>query len=128
MLDPVLAACEKLFSENDGKLGECTATAVLSAYAKTDRRWTLGLQRVAKPQSARCKKAIHAYWLATIKNGKAKIAYLESHRHTGIRAIIAAMSGEPYETITELKDEAKSRAVRICGCSHRSARSQAPGR
>lgn len=112
---PITDQCAKAFGKDDKKAGECLVAGVLRVYPKMDANWERGLARIAKRQSAPCKKAIHAYWLAARKNFAAATAYFKSHRTTAATQIQSDLADEPYATIKSVKDEAKSHAIRVCG-------------
>ena len=112
LIDPLEAGCKKL---GDSKGGACLAKGLLIIYPKLSAHWSKGLALVAKPQTATCKKAIHAYFLATTKNIAAATLYFKAHAHTRWSQILSDLNGEPYSTLGQVKDEAKSHAIRICG-------------
>jgi hypothetical protein len=115
LTDPVVDRCKKAFSNNDLKAGQCLVAGLLAVYPRMDANWGRGVARVAKGQPVACKRAIHAYWLAAQKNFKVSIAYFKAHQKTAVTKINSDLAAEPYLTIRDLKDEAKSKAIRVCG-------------
>lgn len=112
---PVVAQCQKAFGKNDLKAGECVTVGLLGVYPKMKAYWARGVARIAVGQSVACRRAIHTYWVAATKNFAASIGYLQAHRKTPITDIQSGLAAEPYATLKSVKDEAKSRAVRVCG-------------
>jgi hypothetical protein len=115
LIDPMTDGCVKLFPRNDARLGACVVRGLLALRPALVARWERGVGIVAQGQTAACKKAIHAYWLAARRNIKATTIYFESHRHTGSTRIQAELNSQPYTTLESQKDEAKTHAVTVCG-------------
>jgi hypothetical protein len=115
LIDPMTDDCVKLFPRNDAKLGACVVRGLLALRPKLIARWERGVGIVARGQTAACRHAIHAYWLAARKNIKATTLYFESHRHTGSTRIQAELNSQPYTTLESQKDDAKTHAVAVCG-------------
>lgn len=115
VLDPKIEQCSKHFSSDDLRAGECVAGVAVETMPMLTAGWERGLARTARPQTAACKRAIHAYWLAARKNSTAHALYFKAHAHTRITDIQSDLLEEPYATLESLKDQAKSRAVRVCG-------------
>jgi hypothetical protein len=89
---------------------------VVAVLAKAKPHWEHGLTAIAKPQKVACKKAIHAYWLAAVKFFAAEMLYARTHPAASTLEMGAALIGdEPYATLNDVKNEAKSHAVRVCG-------------
>ena len=115
VINPVTDHCVKLFPRNDAKLGACVVHGLLAVRPKLVADWERGVGIVARDQSAACKQAIHAYWLAAKRNIKATTLYFESHRQTGSTRLQAELSSQPYSTLESQKDDAKGHAVAVCG-------------
>jgi hypothetical protein len=114
-IDPMSDECIALFPRNDAKLGACVVRGMLSLRPALVARWERGIGGVARGQTAACRKAIHAYWLAARRNIRATTLYFEAHRHTGSTRIQAELNSQPYTTLESQKDEAKTHAVVVCG-------------
>jgi hypothetical protein len=108
--------CNPFVKKNDDqRAGECIVAELLSVYPVLIPEWGRQVGAIAKPQSPKCRAAIHAYWLAARKGFAAFSIYLKGHRHTPVTQINQDSHDEPLATINALKDEAKSHAVRVCG-------------
>jgi len=114
-IDGLATGCLYLFGQNDEKLGACFATREGRILHARQPDWDRQVARIAHSQSARCKKAIHGYWLATRKTVNATLVYLDSHQHTAMSQIHSDLSGDPYKTLKSHSDAAKSRAISVCG-------------
>jgi hypothetical protein len=77
--------------------------------------WGREVAAVSKGQSARCKAAIHRYWLASGKVQRLEVRYLAAHAHITATKLSSDLQDEPFTTLQSLTDEAKSSAIRICG-------------
>lgn len=89
---------------------------VLIALPKAKAHWQRGVAIVAKGQTPACRKAIHAYYLAALKYFNAETIYVRAHTSMKVLAVASALSSdEPYQTLNAVKQEMKSRAVRVCG-------------
>jgi hypothetical protein len=112
VLNPLADGCKKL---GDSKGGACLAKGLMIEYPKLGAHWSAGLARIAKPQTAACKKAIHAYFVASTKHVAALELYVKAHQHAHWSQILSDLNSEPYATLGQVKHEAKSHAVRVCG-------------
>jgi hypothetical protein len=112
VLNPLEEGCKKL---GDSKGGACLAKGLMIEYPKLDAHWSAGLARIARPQTAACKKAIHAYYLASTKERTAMELYMKAHQHARWSQILSDLNDEPYATLGQVTDEQKSRAIRVCG-------------
>jgi hypothetical protein len=115
VMDKLLNGCKQLYGGRDRKLGECLtkgARVVLRSQAVV---WERQVARVARGRSVACKKAIHSYWLASRKAQKATLIYFDGHPHTDLSEIYGAFTDEPFSTLHDITDAAKSKAIRVCG-------------
>jgi hypothetical protein len=112
---PITAGCAKTFAKDDLRAGECIVHGALRVYPAMNAHWGSGVARIAKGQKPACKLAIHAYWLAATKNFAASYSYFKAHQKHAATDINSDLNGEPYATLSSLKDEAKSHAIRVCG-------------
>jgi hypothetical protein len=108
--------CDAFVKKNDDKrVGECLVVGLLKVDPGLIAEWNRQLAAIAKPQTPKCRAAIHGYWLAATKAFKAILIYMRSHRHTAATQIAQDAQDEPQATLTSLKDAAKSHAIRVCG-------------
>jgi hypothetical protein len=114
-IDSLATGCLYLFGHNDAKLGACFAKREGRILHARQPDWEREVARIAHGQTARCKRAIHGYWLAARKSVTAALTYLDSHQHTAMTKINSDLGKDPYATLKSLSDAAKSRAIRVCG-------------
>jgi hypothetical protein len=114
-IDGLATGCLYRFGQDDDKLGACFATSEGRILQARQPDWERQVAGIARGQTARCKKAIHGYWLTTRNTLHATLTYLESHQHTAMTQINSDLSHDPYKTLKSLSDAAKSRAIRVCG-------------
>jgi hypothetical protein len=114
-IDSLATGCLYLFGQNDVKLGACFAKREGGILRARQLEWERQVARIAHGQTARCKRAIHGYWLAARRSGKANLIYLDSHQHTAMTRINSDLGEDPYAKLKSLSDAAKSRAIRVCG-------------
>lgn len=108
-------ACVKFYEKDDTKAGACAVRVALAAYAKEIPVWSRQIAAVSRGQTAPCRRAIHAYWLASRKTTSAVEIYFRGHAHTTASQLNSDLTDEPFATLGALSDAAKSRAIRICG-------------
>lgn len=114
--DKIQASCERLYGKtDDAKLGVCFVKLEIVSLRSRKPLWERAVARIANGQPARCRKAIHAYWMASRKAQRASMIYLQTHPKRAATEIASDLNEEPYVTLRELTDEAKSRAIRVCG-------------
>jgi hypothetical protein len=114
IIEPMTDRCVKRFPRDDAKLGACVVQGLLAIRPALVARWERGVGTISHGQTAACKHAIHAYWLAARTNIRATTLYFEAHRHAGSTRIQAELNSQPYTTLESQKDEAKSHAVAVC--------------
>jgi hypothetical protein len=108
--------CLKRYGQTaDRKVGECFVKGMRIILRQVEPVWQKQVAAIAVGQSAPCRKAIHAYWLAAEKNQKASLIYLDSHQHVDITQIARDIKAEPYATLKAQTDAAKKHAIIICG-------------
>jgi hypothetical protein len=105
----------KQSESNDAEAGKCVRSLFLKVIPGLNRSWEHGLSVIAKPQNAACKKAIHAYYVASTKDRTAKMAWFRSQPNMTITDVIQTLGEEPYKTLNVVKEEKKSAAIRVCG-------------
>lgn len=115
-LDDLADKCIAIYGETaDRKVGECFVKGMRVIVRRQIPQWELAVTRISKGQTRACKKAIHAYWRASRKGQKALVIYLDSHPHTSATQFGRDLGGDPFGMLKQLTDEAKSRAIRVCG-------------
>jgi hypothetical protein len=114
--DKMQATCEQVYGKtDDAKLGACFIKLEIVSLRSRMPLWEHAVARISKGQSAPCRKAIHAYWLASRKAQRASMIYLRTHPKRAATDIASDLNEEPYVTLRQVTDETKSRAVRVCG-------------
>jgi hypothetical protein len=114
--DKMQATCERVYGKtDDAKLGACFVKLEIVSLRSRMPRWERAVARISRGQSAPCRKAIHAYWLASRKAQLASMIYLRTHAKRAATDIASDLNEEPYVTLRQVTDETKSRAVRVCG-------------
>jgi hypothetical protein len=66
-------------------------------------------------QTSDCRGAIRTYSMAARVRQTASLADLDAHRRSALTRIVGDIVGEPYATHKTMTDDAKARAVAICG-------------
>jgi hypothetical protein len=110
-----VAPCQKAFPTDDARLGACFIKVELAATRHAAGEWEKDVANIAVGQTPTCKKAIHAYWLASRKNQAAAIIFYTTHAHATMTDIADEIKAEPYPTLQSLTKSAKSHAIRVCG-------------
>ena len=113
--DRVVDRCQRLFGGNDLKFGRCYVKAGRANLRAERVVWEKQMAKVARGQRADCKRAIRSYAMAARVRQTASLVYLDAHRNTPLTRIAGDIAGEPYATLKTLSDDAKSRAIAICG-------------
>ena len=111
----VVNRCERLFGGDDLKFGRCYVKAGRANLRAERTVWEKQVAKVARGQTADCKGAIRTYAMAARVRQTASLVYLDAHRNTPLTRIARDIAGEPYAALKTLSDDAKSRAVAICG-------------
>jgi hypothetical protein len=115
IIDPIGPRCLDAFHKDDQKIGECVVTGFLGIVSKPgDHGFDRAVAKIARPQAPSCRRAIHSWWVAQSKVSDSFTLYLKGHRHTSITDFARDMHREPLETLSNVSDSAKSRAIRIC--------------
>ncbi len=113
--DRVVNRCQKLWGENDLKFGACYVKAGHANLEAERVIWERQMAKVLRGQPAPCKTAITLYMRTARVKQTASLLYLETHGSTTLSRIASDISGEPYATIRTMNDQARKRAVAICG-------------
>jgi hypothetical protein len=113
--DKIGDGCISVFGQNDANVGACFVKGIAASIRQRQPIWERQVARIAKGQSLACRKAIHKYWLASRKGQRASLIYLDSHPHVALTQIVRDLDEEPLATLKSLTDEAKARAIRVCG-------------
>lgn len=108
-------ACEKRYGRDDAKVGACFVKAERVSLRGQRAALKKGIATISRGQTAPCRKAIRAYWLASRKAAKVNLAYLDSHPQVAVTRMSRDLNRKPYTTLKSLSFEAKTRAIRICG-------------
>jgi hypothetical protein len=111
----VVNRCQKLYGASDLKFGMCYVKAGRANLRAERAVWEKQIVRVAGGQSADCRGAIRTYAMAARVRQTASLVYLDSHRRTALTRLAGDIAGEPYATLKTLTDDAKARAIAICG-------------
>lgn len=111
----VARTCTQAFGETSRKAGECFVKGMMASLRALQPKWEKQDAAIARGQSKPCRTAIHQYWLASRKAQKASLIYFDSHQRTEPAQIASDFSEEPFNTLRSLTEEAKARAIRICG-------------
>lgn len=109
------APCQKAFPKDDARLGGCFIKVELAALRRAIPEWAKQISGIASGQTAACKGAIHAYWLASRKNQAAALIFYTGHAHSSMTDIAGELNDEPFPTLQSITKAAKSKAIRICG-------------
>lgn len=112
VIKPLEATCGKF---SDSKGGRCLVKGLLAAYPRLYGHWSAGVTGTAKGQTPACKKAINAYRVAVNKNFAAITLFLKAHARSTYSEIEVEIAGKPYSTLSRVKEETKSHAIRVCG-------------
>jgi hypothetical protein len=113
--DKVASVCARLFGQSDAKTGACFAKGISASVRARQPIWGRQVVEIAQGKPAPCRRAIHVYWLASRRGQAATLRYLDSHQRVGAAAIAKGIMGEPYATLRWRAEDAKSRAIRVCG-------------
>lgn len=111
----VTHACQKSYGTNDAKIGACFVKRERISLRQERRAWETQLERIARSQKARCRRAIGTFRAATRTSAMANLRYLDTHRHSALSEISRDLNGEPFAGLKTRTFAAKARAVRICG-------------
>ena len=111
----VVNRCQRLFADSDLKFGRCYVNAGRANLRAERVIWEKQLARVTRGQSRDCKGAIRTYAMAARVKQTASLVYLDAHRNTPLTRIAGDIMGEPYATLKTMSDDAKLRAIAICG-------------
>jgi hypothetical protein len=109
-------ACLKVYGETaDRKVGECFVKGMRPLLRQEAPLWEKQVAGISRGQTAPCRKAIHAYWLASRKAQAASLIYLDSHQHVSVTDIAKDLNEDPYATLKAQTDATKKRAIQVCG-------------
>jgi hypothetical protein len=111
----VVNRCQKLYGASDLKFGMCYVKSGRANLRAERIVWEKQIARVARGQTADCRGAIRTYAMAARVKLTASLVYLDSHPRTALTRLAGEIAGEPYATLKTMSDDAKSRAVAICG-------------
>lgn len=111
----VVKHCQTLYGSSDLKFGMCYVEAGRANLRAERVLWEQQMARVVRGQPAPCRKAISTYMSAARLKQRASLVYLDSHRRTSLSRIASDITGEPYAALKKLNDDARERAVAICG-------------
>jgi hypothetical protein len=115
-LDRLVSACAALYGETaDRKVGECVVHGMREILRRESPKWEKAVALISRGQSVPCKEAIHVYWLASRKNQRAAVTYLDAHRHRNFTAVASDLKADPYATLSSLTRSTKAHANRVCG-------------
>jgi hypothetical protein len=108
--------CLKVYGQTaDRKVGACFVKGMRALLRQEQPLWEKQVAAISRGQTASCRKAIHAYWLASGKAQKASLIYLDSHQHVSVTDIARDLQEDPYATLKAQTDAAKKRAIQVCG-------------
>jgi hypothetical protein len=111
----VVKHCQALFGSDDLRFGMCYVKAGRANLQAERVVWEAQVARVARGQVPGCRSAIGSYVVAARVRQMMSLSYLDSHRRATLSRIASDIAGEPYATLKSLSDEARARAVAICG-------------
>jgi hypothetical protein len=111
----VVDRCQKLFGASDLKFGMCFVEAGRANLQAERRLWERQVAALSRGQAPACRRAIRSYLLAARIRQRASLTYLASHPRTPITRIAGDIAGEPYAMLKTLADQARARAVAVCG-------------
>ena len=111
----VTHACQKSYGTNDAKIGACFVKRERISLRQERVAWESQLERIARGQKVRCRRAIGTFRAATRTSAMANLRYLDTHRHSALSEISRDLNGEPFAGLKTRTFAAKARAVRICG-------------
>ena len=111
----IVNRCQKLFGDSDLKFGMCYVKAGRANLRAERVVWEKQVAQVMRGQTADCRGAIRTYAMAARVRQTASLVYLDAHRRTALTRIAGDIAGEPYATLKTMTDDAKARAVAICG-------------
>jgi hypothetical protein len=111
----VVKRCQKLFGASDLKFGMCYVKAGRANLRAERVVWEKQVAQVMRGQTADCRGAIRTYAMAARVRQTANLVYLDAHRRIALTRIAGDISGEPYATLKTVTDDAKARAIAICG-------------
>jgi hypothetical protein len=111
----VVNRCQKLFGASDLKFGMCFVSAGRANLRAERVVWEKQVAQVMRGQTADCKGSIRSYAMAARVKQAASLAYLDAHRRTPLTRIAGDIAGQPYAMLKSMSDQAKSRAIAICG-------------
>ena len=111
----VTHACQKSHGTNDAKIGACFVRRERISLRQERVAWESQLERIARGQKVRCRRAIGTFRAATRTSAMANLRYLDTHRHSALSEISRDLNGEPFAGLKTRTFAAKARAVRICG-------------
>jgi hypothetical protein len=85
--------CEKLYgggnmSSHSPKVGHCFVTGMSRHLRHVRPAWERAMARIARNQSAPCRRAIRTYLLASRKSHPAVLAYLDPHPYIDVYRIV----------------------------------------
>ena len=111
----VVARCQKLHGASDLRFGMCYVNRGRANLRAERVVWEKQVAQVMRGQTADCKGAIRSYAMTARVRQTASLVYLDAHRRTPLTRIAGDISGEPYASLKQATDDAKSRAIAICG-------------
>ena len=111
----VVNRCQRLYGDSDLKFGRCYVNAGRANLRAERVVWEKQIAKVIRGQTSDCKGAIRTYAMAARVRQTANLVYLDSHRNTPLTRIAGDIAGEPYAALKTMSDDAKSRAIAICG-------------
>ena len=111
----VVDRCHALFGDDDLRFGVCYVQRGRVNLRAERVVWKRQVAAIARGQLPACRGAIRSYVAAAELRQMANLMYLDSHRRTPLSAIASDVMAAPYSTLRSLSDEARTRAVAICG-------------
>jgi hypothetical protein len=115
--DRLSVRCQKLYGggnmfSHSPKVGHCFVTGTSRHMRRVRPTWERAMARIARNQSAPCRRAIRTYLLASRKSHPAVLAYLDSHSYIDIFRIVFDVSDIPATWHTAI---ARWKADWVCG-------------
>ena len=91
----VTHACQKSYGTNDAKIGACFVKRERISLRQERVAWESQLERIARGQKVRCRRAIGTFRAATRTSAMANLRYLDTHRHSALSEISREAFGGP---------------------------------
>lgn len=118
MLAPVQSKCVNVarLTSDDDAAGKCLIDGLWRVWPRSRAAFDRSVAIIAAPQTAPCKRAIHAWWRAISTGSRAMLVYLTAAHDTPVSAtrFNRDMRNGTLGTLNGLTDAAKSRALRVC--------------